>query len=70
MGMDKPLALLLKAYTLEQIAVAAGVTKQAVSQWTKVPAERLPSLAKNLNKTHTELRPDLYPDTIKSLTNP
>lgn len=68
--MDKPLKRLLDEFTLEAIGKAAGVTKQAVSQWTKVPAERLPSLAKNLNKTHTELRPDLYPDTIKSLTNP
>ena len=65
--MDKPLKRLLDEFTLEAIGKAAGVTKQAVGQWKRIPAERLPSLAKNLNKTHSELRPDLYPDTAKRL---
>lgn len=65
--MDKPLKRLLDQYTLEQIGTAAGVTKQAVGQWKRIPAERLPSLTRNLNKTHSELRPDLYPNTSKGI---
>ena len=63
--MDKPLKRLLDEFTLEAIGKAAGVTKQAVGQWKRIPAERVPALSKNLKKTYPELRPDLYPSGIQ-----
>ena len=46
------------------LAAYLGVTSQAVSQWTRIPAERALTVeaATGGKVTRHELRPDLYPD--------
>ena len=45
------------------LARAAGVTKQAVSQWTNIPAERVLAIesATDYRVSRHDLRPDIYP---------
>jgi len=38
-----------------------GITSQAVSQWRKVPAERVLDLERITGIPRHEIRPDLYP---------
>ena len=38
-----------------------GVTSQAISQWKKVPAERVLAVEVASGVSRHELRPDLYP---------
>jgi DNA-binding transcriptional regulator YdaS (Cro superfamily) len=47
--------------TISRIAAAAGVTPSAVSQWQKVPAERVLSVAEITGLAPHELRPDVFP---------
>lgn len=43
------------------LASAIGVTSQAISQWSKVPAARVLSVEEASGISRHELRPDLYP---------
>lgn len=38
-----------------------GVTSQAISQWRRVPAERVIQVERATGVHRSELRPDLYP---------
>lgn len=40
---------------------ALGITSQAVSQWRRVPAERVLEVERLTRVPRHELRPDLYP---------
>ena len=42
------------------LARALGVTSQAVSQWRKIPAERVPAVSRATDLPPHLLRPDLY----------
>lgn len=39
----------------------AGITPQAISQWKRVPAERVLEVERATGVSRHELRPDLYP---------
>lgn len=39
-----------------------GITPQAISQWKKVPAERVIEVERATGVPRQELRPDIYPD--------
>lgn len=47
----------------QRLAEVLGITPQAVSQWDRVPAERVIAIerATGGKVTRHELRPDLYP---------
>jgi DNA-binding transcriptional regulator YdaS (Cro superfamily) len=62
----------LSAISLEKARAAAGgnrklaekiggITRQAVSQWRRVPAERVLDVERASGVPRHELRPDLYP---------
>lgn len=62
--MVKPLSKAIKAAGgVAALARAIGVTTQAVSQWQRVPAERVLQVVKATNGAVTchELRPDVFP---------
>jgi DNA-binding transcriptional regulator YdaS (Cro superfamily) len=42
------------------LALALGITPGAISQWAKVPAERLIEIEKATGIRRQDLRPDLY----------
>ncbi len=46
-----------------RLAKLVGITRQAISQWDKVPADRVLAVerATGGQVTRSELRPDLYP---------
>lgn len=46
---------------LEALAAPLGITKQAVSQWGKVPPLRVLAVERVSGISRHELRPDLYP---------
>ncbi len=46
--------------TLTELAARLGITRGAVSQWEKVPAERVPDIEKHTGIPRYVLRPDLY----------
>lgn len=60
--MDTPLRQYLDAERgrLKNLAEALGVFPSAISQWTKVPAERVVSVERATGIPRGELRPDLY----------
>lgn len=43
------------------LSVAIGVSHQAISQWSRAPAERVLQVEKATGVPRHELRPDLYP---------
>lgn len=47
-----------------KLADTIGVTRQAISQWDRCPAERVIAVERAAEKrvTRHELRPDLYPE--------
>lgn len=44
-----------------RLAEALGVTRSAVSQWPRVPAERVIDVERITGVPRHELRPDIYP---------
>lgn len=44
-----------------KLAALLGVTSQAVSQWERVPSERVHHLAQLLEIPPEEIRPDMFP---------
>lgn len=46
---------------VSELAKATGLSKQAISSWKKIPAERAPEIAEKLGLSLWELRPDLWP---------
>jgi hypothetical protein len=53
---------------LSRIAEALGITRGAVAQWTRVPAERVLEVERVTNVPRHDLRPDLYPDAPRTGT--
>jgi DNA-binding transcriptional regulator YdaS (Cro superfamily) len=47
--------------SLAELARQIGVTRGAVSQWDRVPAERIGDVSKVTNIPGHVLRPDLFP---------
>ncbi|MES2367483.1 MAG: YdaS family helix-turn-helix protein [Pseudomonadota bacterium] len=45
-----------------QLARWAGCTRQAVSNWRKIPAERVLRLERFTTLTRYQMRPDIYGD--------
>jgi len=54
-------ALLARRGTVKQIAAALGISTAAVSQWKRIPEDRVSEIAKALNLPPASLRPDLAP---------
>ena len=46
------------------LARQLGITVQAVSQWTQVPADRVVAVSRATHVSPTVLRPDLYPKDL------
>ena len=57
---ENGVALLRKQFKASEIGRALGITPQAVSQWDKVPAERIVELEGFTGIPREKLRPDLY----------
>jgi DNA-binding transcriptional regulator YdaS (Cro superfamily) len=58
---DEGLALAIKAAgTGKALAEMLGISQSAVSQWKKVPAERVIEVERVTKVSRTKLRPDLY----------
>jgi DNA-binding transcriptional regulator YdaS (Cro superfamily) len=49
------------AGSVSALARALGITHSAVSQWRKVPAERVIDVERATGIPREKLRPDLYP---------
>lgn len=59
--MDKITQLAIKnAGGVTALAAALGLTKQAVSQWKRVPANRVLKVAKLASLSPEALRPDVF----------
>jgi DNA-binding transcriptional regulator YdaS (Cro superfamily) len=43
-----------------------GLTSQAISQWTRCPAERVIAVAELSGVPRSELRPDIYPPKMEA----
>jgi DNA-binding transcriptional regulator YdaS (Cro superfamily) len=50
-----------KALYLIDIAKGLGISLNAVSRWTRVPAERVADVSRLTGVPRERLRPDLYP---------
>lgn len=63
--LEKTRALIAKAGGASKIAKKLNITTQAISQWSRVPAERvipIEQISGGAVSRH-ELRPDIYPDS-------
>ena len=58
--------LLSRRGRVAAIAAATGLSKQAVSAWQRVPAERVPHIAAALGLRFSDLRPDLWPPSLNT----
>ncbi len=56
-GLQRAIAV---AKSQERLAIAIGITKQAVSQWQKVPIERVRIVERVTGISRYELRPDFF----------
>jgi DNA-binding transcriptional regulator YdaS (Cro superfamily) len=52
---------LIRAFGVSRLATELGVTHGAVSQWRRIPAERVLDVERITGVGREELRPDLYP---------
>lgn len=53
--------------TKTELAEALGISKQAISQWVKVPVEQVLKVEALLEIPRHVLRPDIYPDPAKDM---
>jgi DNA-binding transcriptional regulator YdaS (Cro superfamily) len=60
------LRAIVQAGGLVALARALGVTVQAVSQWDRVPSERVLAVEAASGVSRCDLRPDLYPPAQSS----
>jgi DNA-binding transcriptional regulator YdaS (Cro superfamily) len=49
-----------------EVARKLGITPGAISQWDRVPAERVPAVEKATGIPRHKLRPDLYNEEVTS----
>lgn len=65
MRTTKPLPIVVKAAEkaggISALARSLGVSRQAVFQWKRIPAERVLAIEVHTGVPRYELRPDLYP---------
>lgn len=47
-------------------ALTGDITPQAISQWKKVPAERVLDVERVTGVPRNELRPDIYPEPVRA----
>lgn len=57
-GIEKAVAA---AGTVAALARKLGITRAAIHQWTRVPAERVIEVERATGVSRATLRPDLYP---------
>ena len=57
---------------LAQLLTERGnpISQQAISQWARVPAERVLEVERVTGVPRSELRPDLYPDDVVHSDSP
>lgn len=55
--------------TVAELARKVGVTRSAIHQWPRVPAERVLEIERLTGISRNELRPDLYPDEHERATS-
>lgn len=66
LSMDEALDLAKKAVGgSSELGRRLGVTSQAVSQWRRVPAERVLDVERATGVSRHQLRPDLYPPPVR-----
>lgn len=51
------------------LAQQLGITAQAISQWTRVPVERVLDVERLTGVPRHELRPDIYPPQASASTH-
>lgn len=56
-GMD---AVRENVTSMAELARGLGLTRGAVAQWDRVPAERVPAVARLTGLSRQSIRPDLY----------
>ena len=61
MSRDDGLKAAIKKIGVSGVARACGITSQAVSQWTRVPAGQALTVERASGVSRHRLRPDLYP---------
>jgi hypothetical protein len=58
---DNGFALAIEAAgSVPNLAIKLGINRQAIYGWTRIPAERVPQIAKITGLPPRLLRPDLY----------
>jgi len=61
--LDKRAIIGMHLASKSDLADALGITRQALSQWRRVPHERVLEIEKLLGIPRTVMRPDIYPPT-------
>lgn len=62
---DPGLLAVLQKIKVTALAKALGMTQPAVSQWERVPAERVLAVEAATGVSRTIIRPDLYPPAAR-----
>jgi DNA-binding transcriptional regulator YdaS (Cro superfamily) len=57
---------LIRSFGVSRLAGELGVTHGAVSQWRRIPAERVIEIERITGISREKLRPDLYPSNAPS----
>ena len=53
---------------MAKVAAGLGLTRAAVTQWDRVPAEKVPDVERITGISRHELRPDLWPHPAEDAT--